>query len=104
MQTFQLTDIEDRTLAMAEGEYVHLHIARPVLGTYYERNVGFGELCAIVGRLSNLGLLTWRIRERGRSYFRKHAQTSSMRSCAAVFRASEAGVAYLRQPRRVPNR
>lgn len=55
----------------------------------------------MIYRLSNLGLLTWRIRERGRSYFRKHAQTSSIRSCAAAFTASKTGVAYLRQPRRV---
>ena len=41
MESFLLSDIEDRTLAMADGEYVHFKIARPVLGTYYERNECF---------------------------------------------------------------
>ena len=47
-----LTDIEDRTLAMAEDEYVHFKLARPVLGTFYERDVSFKEISAVVGRLS----------------------------------------------------
>jgi len=86
---------------MADGEYVHFKIARPVLGTYYERNVSFGELTTIVGRLSNLGLLTWRIRH-GRGWrFRHHAPVSSQHSCAALFTCSPAGAAHLRKSRHV---
>jgi hypothetical protein len=101
METFLLRDIEDRTLAMAEGEFVHFRIARPVLGTYYERNISFAELTAIVGRLSNLGLLMWRIRH-GRTWrFRSHAPVALQHSCAALFTCSTAGVAHLRKSRHV---
>ena len=101
MQSILLNDIEDRTLAMAEGDYVHFKTARPVLGTFYERNVSFAELSTIVGHLSNLGLIYWRIRERGRWYFRSRASQALQRSCTAGFIASKAGTSYLRQPRHV---
>ena len=96
-----LTDIEDRTLAMAQGEFVHFKVARPVLGTFYERSVSFAELSSIVGRLSNLGLIHWRIRESGRWYYRRRASESLQRSCAAAFRITPAGADYLRRPRHV---
>jgi hypothetical protein len=83
------------------GDYVHFKIARPVLGTHYERNVSFAELSSIVGRLSNLGLLTWRIGKRGRLHFRRRCSVAEQYSCAAQFIANHAGESYLRQPRHV---
>jgi len=101
MKSFLLSDIEDRTLAMAQGDYVHFKTARPVLGTYYERDVSFAELSSIVGRLSNLGLLSWRIREHGRWYFRRHSPVAAQYSCAALFIASQLGESHLRRQRHV---
>ena len=101
MEQGLLSDIEDRTLAMAEGEFVHFRIARPVLGTFYERNVSFAELSTIVGRLTNLGLISWRIRE-GRCWrFRRRAPESAQHSCAAAFTATSKGIAHLRHARHV---
>jgi hypothetical protein len=101
MDRLLLRDIEDRTLALAEGDYVGFKTARPVLGTYYERDVSFKEITSIVGRLSNLGLLRWRIRERGRVRFRKTAPVSLQHASAAEFTASPAGIAHLALPRHV---
>ena len=96
-----LTDIEDRTLAMADDEYVHFKTARPVLGTYYERNVSFNEISSIVGRLAALGLVRWRIRQRRKIHFRVRASLSLQHNCSAEFMATDAGRAYLAEPRHV---
>ncbi len=96
-----LRDIEDRTLAMSKGEYVHFRVARPVLGTFYERNVSFDELTSIVGRLSNLGLLRWRVRYGRELRFSKRAPVPLKRACLAEFTASAAGIEYLARPRNV---
>jgi hypothetical protein len=96
-----LRDIEDRTLAMAEGEFVGFKTARPVLGTYYERNVSFDELTSIVGRLSNLGFLRWRMHRQGRVHFGSRAPVSLQHASKAEFTASPAGLSYLALPRRV---
>jgi hypothetical protein len=101
LETPLLTDVEDRTLAMAEDEYVHFKVARPVLGTFYGRDVSFEEISAVVGRLSGLGLIRWRIRQKGRTYFRKRAPQSLQYSCSAAFTVSAAGKAYLAKPRHV---
>lgn len=96
-----LTDIEDRMLALAEDEFVHFKLARPVLGTFYERDVSFDEISAIVGRLSALGLIRWRIRQRGRTHFRSRAPKSSQHNGSAAFTATVAGKAHLAAPRHV---
>ncbi|KQY48645.1 hypothetical protein ASD14_15520 [Lysobacter sp. Root494] len=96
-----LTDIEDRTLAMAEGEYVHFKTARPVLGTFYERDVGFREISAIVGRLSALGFIRWRIRQGRYYYFRNRAPQFAQHNCSAEFTVTAAGDLYLARPRHV---
>ena len=97
-----LTDIEDRTLAMAEEEYVGFKVARAVLGTYYERDVSFREISSIVGRLSRLHLLRWRIRRNGSLYFRIDAPQSAQRCGLAQFTTSTVGKAHLAEhPRRV---
>jgi hypothetical protein len=96
-----LSDIEDRTLAMADDEYVHFKTARPVLGTFYERNVSFNEISCIVGRLSALGLIRWRIRLGRKTHFRARAPASSQRNCSAEFMATALGRAYLAKPRHV---
>lgn len=97
-----LSDIEDRTLAMAEDEYVGFKTGRAVLGTYYERDVGFREISSIVGRLSRLGLLRWRIRCDGNFYFRSSAPQHAQRNGSAQFTTSASGKAYLaEQPRRI---
>jgi hypothetical protein len=96
-----LTDIEDRTLAMAAGEFVSFAVARPVLGTFYERNVGLAEPSSIVNRLSACGFLRWRIKQ-GRTYsFRKRTSPRLQVSGIAHFTASVAGRLYLAEPRRV---
>lgn len=86
---------------MAEDEYVHFKLARPVLGTFYERDVSFKEISAVVGRLSSLGLIRWRIRQNGRTHFRARASESFQHNCTASFTATAAGKAYLAEPRHV---
>jgi len=99
MEKLSLTNMEDSVLAMAEDAFVHFKTARPVLGTYYERNVSFQELSSIVGHLSALGLIRWRIK-RSAMHFRKRAPVSSQHNCTAAFTATAKGKAYLAQPRR----
>jgi len=101
MDKFLLTGIEDSVLAMAEDEFVHFKTARPVLGTFYERNVSFQELSSIVGRLSTLGLIRWRINQHGIMHFRARAPVSSQYNCSAAFTATAKGKAHLAQPRLV---
>jgi hypothetical protein len=101
MESPLLTDIEDRTLAMAEDEFVHFKIARPVLGTFYKRNVNFQELSTIAGHLSALGFIRWRIKQHGRVHFRARATQSAQHNCSASFTATAAGKAYLAAPRNV---
>lgn len=101
MEKLPLTNIEDSVLAMAEDAYVHFKTARPVLGTFYERNVSFQELSSIVGHLSSLGFIRWRFKQRGTMHFRKRAPISSQHNCMAAFTATAKGKAYLAQPRRV---
>ena len=96
-----LTDIEDQTLAMAECAFVSFKMARPVLGTFYERNVGFGELSSIVNRLSACGFLQWRIKQALTYSFRKRTSQRLQVSGIAHFTASAAGLRYLAAPRRV---
>ena len=96
-----LRNVEDLTLAMADDEFVSLRTARPVLGTYLERDVTVAELSCVVGRLSNLGFLRWRIRRNGRTHVRSRATQTELRSCRAHFIASPAGLAYLALPRDV---
>ena len=96
-----LTDFQDRLLALAEDEWVHFKLARPVMGTYYERNVTFRQLSAAVGRLSRLGLLKWRIRESNRISFRSRAPEDLQHNCKAAFQTNTAGKAYLALPRHV---
>lgn len=96
-----LTDIEDRTLAMAEDECIHFRIVRPVLGTFYERNVSFEELSSIVGHLSALGFIRWRIKQQGRIHFRSRAEISAQHNCSALFTITKAGKSYLAAPRHV---
>lgn len=101
MDKFLLTNIEDSVLAMAEDEFVHFKTARPVLGTFHERNVSFQELSSIVGRLSTLGLIRWRIRKNGIMHFRTRAPVSSQHNCTAAFTATAKGKAHLAKPRQV---
>jgi hypothetical protein len=98
-----LTDIEDRTLAMAEGEFISFKVARTVLGTFYERHVGLAELSSIVNRLSACGFLRWRIKHGGKPSFRKRASLRLQVSGIAHFTASAAGLLHLTEPRRVAN-
>jgi hypothetical protein len=100
MGKLPLTNMEDSILAMAEDAFVHFKTVRPVLGTFYERNVSFQELSSIVGHLSSLGLIRWRIEQHGTMHFRERAPVSSQHNCTAAFTATTKGKAYLAQPRR----
>ncbi len=79
--------IEDRTLAMAEGDYVVFKTSRPVLSAYFERNVAFTEMSSVVGKLSAMDLLFLRVKHGGRYYFRKWASINEQRSCSGWFAA-----------------
>jgi hypothetical protein len=96
-----LTDIEDRTVATAEGEFISFKVARQVFGTFYERNVGLAELSSIANRLSARGYLRWRIKHGGTYSFRKRASQRLQVSGIAHFTTSATGLLYLAAPRRV---
>lgn len=96
-----LSDIEDWTLALTEDEFVRFKLARPVLGKFYERDVSFNEISAIVGRLSALRLIRWRISQRGRTHFRSRAPKGAQHNGSAAFTATVAGKAHLAAPRHV---
>ncbi len=72
----RLRNIEDLTLAMADEGYYDLTTARWVLRAYLERGVSYDELNSVVGRLSNSGLLRWRIVSRRRKHFRSRASVA----------------------------
>ena len=96
-----LSAMEDSALAMAQDEYVHDPLVRCVLSVYFERDVGFREVHSILGRLSRLGLVRWRIRERGRVSFRARPGASARRHKATSLTMSAKGLAYFALPRRV---
>lgn len=79
---------------MAEGDFVSFKIARPVLGTYFERNVSFSEISSVTGSLSAKGYLSWRINIGGVFYYRKRASINEQRSCRAFFTVTPLGAAY----------
>ena len=95
MDSALLTDIEDRTLAMAEGDYVSFKIASAVIGAWYSRPVTYSELQSITGRLSRLGLVRWRIRDGKKTRFRNHAALPEQLASTAEFTATAAGLSYL---------
>jgi len=86
-------------LALAEDAYVSFKVARPVFGSFYGRNVSFKEIAHATGRLSALGLLTWRVKRGDRYYCRKRASWELQASCKAFFTATLAGKDHLAQPR-----
>ena len=96
-----LTDFEDRLLALAEDEYVHFRLAKPVLGTFYGRDVSFNEISAAAGRLAGLGLIRWRTKRGSTWYFSNRAPECDRRSCLANFTATISGKAQLAAPRHV---
>lgn len=93
-----LTDIEDRALAMGEREYVSLKTACDVLSSWYARQVTYGELLSVTGKLSSLGLVRWRLRYGSRLYFRKRV---NLNATFAEFTATATGVLQLEAPRHV---
>jgi len=101
MEKLLLTDIEDRTLAMAEGDYVSFKIASRVLGIWCSRGVTYAELLSITGRLSRLGLIRWRIRDGHMNRFRNRAVWPTQGTHAAEFTATSAGLSHLEATRHV---
>lgn len=97
----RLRNIEDLTLAMADEEPYGLDTALWVLRIYLERHVSLAELSAVLGRLSNLGFIIWRVRSRRGIQVRRRATMAEQYSGAAWFRATPRGVAHLAMPRDV---
>jgi hypothetical protein len=96
-----LTDIEDRTLAMADGDYVSFKTASAVLGAWYSRDVTHAELLAITGRLSRLGFIRWRIGNGHGIYFRNRLKWQGQGIFTAEFTATAGGIVQLEAPRYV---
>ncbi len=93
-----LTDIEDRLLAMCEGEPVTIELARAVLGSWYARKIGHAEIVQTVNRLTRVKLAKWQYARGAKTYFTHRWPRVQPR---LRFRTTIAGEAYLAQPRDV---
>lgn len=95
-----LFDIEDRLLAMCEGDPVTIRLAQHVLGVWYERAIGRTEVLLKANRLAKLGLLRWQYPKQGKRYLTKRFPVGIERKLL-TFQATQSGEAYLVKPRAV---
>ncbi|MFH1871002.1 MAG: hypothetical protein ABIG36_10320 [Pseudomonadota bacterium] len=96
-----LSDIEDRLLAMCEGDPVTIKLAQTTLGVWYERAFGNTEIVQVANRLAKLGLLKWQHRRNNKRYFAKSFPCGCIAMESLTFQATKAGEAHLAKPRKV---
>lgn len=96
----RLSDIEDRLLAMCEGDYVTLALASQILGTWYSRKIDRAEIVQLVNRLTKLKFAKWQYTKAkgSKKYFTSRLPRVQM---YLTFKATEAGESYLKEPRNV---
>jgi hypothetical protein len=97
----QLSDIEDRLLAMCEGDSVSVKLAQEVLGSWYQRKVSRSEIVGMVNRLGKLHLLKWCYQIGQRKHLSKALPLKQTAIAFVTFKATTLGESYLEKPREV---
>ena len=92
--TITLSELEDRTLAMCEGEYVDFPLGAQVLESWFDRAISATELHGIFERLAQLGLVECQIGDSW-AFTNVVPPLSSIRR--TKFRATAKGEAYLNE-------
>ena len=89
-----LTELEDRTLAMCEGEYVDFGLGGDILVSWFDRPIPAAELHRVFQRLAELGLVECKI---GSSWAFTNVVPPLRMIGRAKFRATALGEAYLNE-------
>ena len=89
-----LTELEDRTLAMCEGEYVEFGLGTDILVSWLDRPIPAAELHQVFERLAQLGLVECQI---GSSWAFTNVIPPLAKIGRAKFRATAKGEAYLNE-------
>lgn len=96
-----LSDIEDRLLAMSEGDPVTVKLAQEILSFWYERKVGHLEIIRMVNRLAKLEFIRWRYERGTKKHFTKRLSPTRTGVKSPTFKATRVGELYLEKPREV---
>ncbi|MCX9158566.1 hypothetical protein OPU71_20835 [Niveibacterium sp. 24ML] len=96
-----LSDIEDRLLAMCEGDPVTIQLARDTLGIWYEKPFERKAIIQIASRLAKLGLLKWQYRKKTKQHFTKRFPCRCAEMQFVTIRTTKAGDVHLAKPREV---
>jgi hypothetical protein len=93
--SFQFTEIEDRILAMAEGEWIDLSTASDILSSWFERQFSDSELKNFLRHLCELDLIKMRVKVIRAA----NAQDDPLTYVpnAIEFTATDAGLGYLNE-------
>jgi hypothetical protein len=89
-----LSDLEDRTLAMCEGEYVDFALGTDILVSWFDRPISPAELHRVFERLAQLGLVECQV---GSSWAFINVVPPLSTIGRARFRATAKGEAYLNE-------
>lgn len=86
-----LHEIEDRLLALSEGEQVSISLAQKILGSWFELKLKRSHVIHMAHRLSNLKLVQWHY-VFGRKHYRSYYLPRSKGGLKQItFKASAAG-------------
>lgn len=92
-----LHEIEDRLLALSEGDQVTISLAQKILGSWFELKLKRSHVTHMARRLSNLKLVQWHYVS-GRKHYRSYYLPRSRGDLKQItFRASPAGERLLAQ-------
>ncbi|XLZ68570.1 hypothetical protein ABT364_18745 [Massilia sp. SR12] len=90
----RLTELEDRALAMTEGEFIEFATGRAILESWFVKSIPNSELRAVFDRLSQLGLVECKL---GDSWPFSNAVPGVALIDKTSFRATAAGELYLQE-------
>jgi hypothetical protein len=89
-----LSELEDRTLAMCEGEYVDFGLGTDILVSWFDRPILAAELHRVFEHLAQLGLVEYQF---GGSWAFTNVVPPLAKIGRAKFRATAKGEAYLNE-------
>lgn len=93
-----LSEMEDRLLAMSQGEQVTIHLAQAVLSSWFEVKLSKARGMQMALRLAKLHLIHWRYISGHKAYFSHNLPRPSHGSSRLSFRASPSGERFLACP------
>lgn len=94
-----LSEMEDRLLAMSEGEQVTIQLAQAVLSSWFEVKLSKARVMQMALRLAKLRLIHWHYTSGHKAYFSHNLPRASYGSSRLSFRASSSGERLLALPR-----